>query len=76
MIEQDFIIDKGIQKFMSVREEEMNLISGLEVINVTFRKLESVLPAYDENGKKLDGKYVNAIASLLTLIFSIRKEIN
>ena len=74
MIEQDFIIDKGIQKFMSVKEEEMNLISGLAVKNATFRKLESELPSidsYDENGKKLDGKNANAIASLLTLIFSI-----
>ena len=31
MMEKDFIIDKAHQKFISVKEQEMNLISGLEV---------------------------------------------
>ena len=41
MIEQDFIIGKGHKKFMSVKEQEMNLISGLEVNFVTTYQLLS-----------------------------------
>ena len=41
MIEQDFIIGKGHKKFMSVKEQEMNLISELEVNFVTMIQLLS-----------------------------------